>query len=356
MPVQDTYHVGFPKCASSLLQRQIFPLLHSDQKVFFHVNYYEWIRRQIESAAHSSSTVTPVSSFRKSTSKNIFSYEGISHMANDWGPCFWEPSFELAKSFIPQNAHILFVLRNPSDYLYSCFKHSLRLGEMHNNIKSFFLSSNEYPEYYEYYGALASKRHFNLSKYNLLALRDMWCSYFTDVNFIVLDTSFINTLLSSLNISVTETTHARLMNIFSNNKVNKSISDIAAYLSQMRSELLLHNRFHTITSFSSVKFTDFSLQLFSDQRFYDQSVSTLNHLARSQHKLSGSNLSFEDYFNLHLIMGWKQSVMSISNSNDQMLLDLKPIVPDYLSEIRKLNYPHKQSNELFFKSLESCPR
>ena len=33
--MQDVYHVGFPKCASTLLQQKLFPLLHSEQKIIY---------------------------------------------------------------------------------------------------------------------------------------------------------------------------------------------------------------------------------------------------------------------------------------------------------------------------------
>ena len=350
--MQDVYHVGFPKCASTLLQQKLFPLLHSEQKIIYS-DRYNYIRNQIEYAPISSSKIVPLSCHRHPSNANVFSYEGISHMANDWGPCFWEPSFELAKDFIPKNARILFVLRKPSDYLLSCFKHSLRLGELHNSINSFFLNSCEHPRYYQYYGALASKRHFNLSKFNLVELKDMWSSYFTDVNFILLDSSFIDSLLSFLGVQVSESVHSTLMDIYSSTKSNKAISDLAVHLSLMRSELLFRSRFHTTIGFSPIKFIDYSLKLFSTQQFLEQSQSLFQQLIRSIYKESNSSVSYQEFFYLNIVTGWKEALTAISDTQDKRVLDFMSLVPDYRSEIQNLDYPHKKTNQLFYDSLKS---
>ena len=57
----------------------------------------------------------------------IVSDEGIIH-PSDWDPGIWEESHEIAKKILPQDSEILICLREPKDYLISCYRMLLSLG------------------------------------------------------------------------------------------------------------------------------------------------------------------------------------------------------------------------------------
>ena len=214
-------HVGFGKCATTTLQKKIFPIIAKEKKI----NY--WSNTYVLDSLSKTEMILKMNKIKNQIKNNNLNFKKNIDLRNYknyfiscenlintyWDPQFYKKNCNFVKKVFGKDAHIIITIRKPSDFL-----RSLYLELIHNSIFvkdiNFFLSDKNYKKSKEKY-------KWNLEKFNYRNVIKYYKSNFKKVTVVkyenIKDLAFIKKLFI-----INKKTIIGLKKKYKDNKIHES--------------------------------------------------------------------------------------------------------------------------------------
>ena len=223
-------HIGLHKTASTMLQRKVFPLLNSNivlynppklTKLLHRLQYrFEMVEEEKNKIIDEAASVAE--SYECINRNILISNENLSQL------CFfqnYQESADLLKRIFPK-AHILLFLRYQTDWLLSCYKQSLKMGDW-QSIENFFNYRNfKFDQVDSFYNA-EGMLHMDIHKANFTKIISLYKEKEYPVNVFFYE-SFKLDFKRQVDKVCEQIGHPPLNKMYYNEKVNKGMSYLKA--------------------------------------------------------------------------------------------------------------------------------
>ncbi len=225
-------HIGIGKCATTTLQKYIFPRLAEMIKI----NYLSKIGICLEECYHLSLTEYRKNIIKKiiSINENVFiSCEGLV------GPnhYFWEIQADENVELFGRETHIIITLREPVQLMQSLYQQNVQMGSVIKP-ENFFLNDSEYKSIQKIH-CESYLRYFNVDTFDFEKLYQIYKKRFSNVTIVPMETIKEMKFLEDI-FSLNKTQVKELKDSFQRAPIlNKSYSKLGMELTFFREKLLL---------------------------------------------------------------------------------------------------------------------